>query len=247
MSKAHAYPVAITHLELFIPRPIRIYLACTPQLYLPAIPPQTSRSQHYHSQNSILSTPPRHLNNIRSRPLRIFRILRRSRRLCRSLGCASSGIGIVIPIRRCTNRKLLAIILRTSLSNRHQHRLVITRARHTADTIVSCWQSTCDRSTEQTIPIPSIVDALEEHERDWVRGRAGLQTVTKILDRDVCMADDLSVAGKVLGGRVVGGGGVGEGTRCQTFHLNRDGEGRAGSDVLGRFGGDDDGGDHVGC
>jgi hypothetical protein len=124
---------------------------------------------------------------------------------------------------------------------------MITRARHTAHAIIARWQATCHSSTEQSIPIPGIIDSLEERELDWVRRCAGLEAIPKVLNGDVRVSDYLAVAGEILRCRVVCSGGVGEGAGCQAFHLYGNGESCACGDVLGGLGGRDDRRDHVGC
>jgi hypothetical protein len=209
----------IAHLELFICKSITsiqptppncIYQQYLSQNFAYSTISNLSRTlSHSHSQLS---------NNIRRRPLRSLRVLRRSRRLRRRFrrtrGSIAPSICIAIPAPRPTNRELLTIILRSPLSNRHKHRLMITRARHTAHAIIARWQTTGHSSTEQSIPIPGIIDALEERELDWVRRCAGLEAVPEVLNGDVRVSDYLAVAGEILRCRVVCSGGVGEGAGC---------------------------------
>ncbi len=61
----------------------------------------------------------------------------------------------------------------------------------------------------------------------------------------MCVSNNLAISGEVLRRVIVGCCGVGERPCCEVFHLNLNGECLACGNVLGRLGGDDDGGDHV--
>jgi hypothetical protein len=85
--------------------------------------------------------------------------------------------------------------------------------------IIPSRQSTSEGGAQQTVPISSIVDALEERELDGVRRLSRFEAVAEILDCDVRVTNRLAVAGEVLRRAVVGCGCVGEGAGGEVFHL----------------------------
>lgn len=181
-------------------------------MYLPAIPlPRTSVPT---APNTISTHNLEQSNNIRPCLLRILRPPTRIRVSAGIRVAASIRVPaciVIVPTSRSTNRELLAIVLRPPLRNRHQHRLMVTTARHTTNPIIARGQTPGDGRTKQSLPIPLIVDALEERELHWIRRRVGLQAVAEVLDGDVCMTYYLPVASEVLGCTVVGGSCVCEG------------------------------------
>lgn len=158
---------------------------------------------------------------------------------------STSVASIATGISALANSELLAIVLSTTLRNGHKYRLMVRRRSHATHSVETLWQTIGHSSGKKTLVVSGIVDSLEEHERLWIRGVAGLQTVTQILDGDVGVANDLAASVEVLGRRVVGRCGVGEGACGETLGLHRDGKCFAGWQVLHWLGGGDDGGDHV--
>lgn len=160
---------------------------------------------------------------------------------------ASVGIVVVVVV-VCvaSNSESDTVILRTTLSNRHDDRLVVGSTGHGADTVVSSRQTTGNVSSEQTISVTSIVDTLEESELSTVKRRGRIQAVAGVLDDNVSVANDVSRAIKVLRSRVVGAVGVGEGASSQVGNLDLDTEVLVGGDVVTVLGVNKDGGNRLG-
>lgn len=116
---------------------------------------------------------------------------------------------------------------------------------HGADTVVAGRETASHGGLELAIAVSGVVDTLEEDELRGVRGVVGVQRVAEVLDSNVGVANDLAGAVEVLGRRVVGSVGVGEGTRGEVAHLDSDVEVLVGLDVLVVLGVLEDGGHHV--
>lgn len=138
-----------------------------------------------------------------------------------------------------------AIILGTALGNRHDDRLVIGSRSHGAETVVASGQAALDIGRQQTIAVALVIDALEEDKLGRVKrlGRVGI--TAGVLDSDVSVANDVTVAVDILGSGVVGVVRVGKGTRRKVDHLDRDGEVGVGLEVVAILRGCEDTGNHV--
>lgn len=70
---------------------------------------------------------------------------------------------------------------------------MIAGAGHRADPIRTRCQTTSNSGVESTLAIAIIIDTLEEGEDCWIRWRAGGDAVSKGLDCDVGVANDVAV------------------------------------------------------
>lgn len=139
-----------------------------------------------------------------------------------------------------------AIILGTTLGDGHQDRLVVGGTCHGADAVVASGQTARDGRGEGALAVAGVVDTLEEGELGRVRGRAGVLRVAHVLDGDVGVPDDGAARAELLGGRVVGAVGVGEGTQVHVGDLDGDVEVLIGRGLLAGDGAGDDSRDHLG-
>ena len=145
------------------------------------------------------------------------------------------------------NSKTNTVILRTSLSDRHENRLVVGGSRHGANAIIASRQTTSYSSSQQTAAISSIVDALEKGKLLRIKRSLRVESAAGVLNSDVGVADDLTVVVEVLRSRVVGRRSVGEGSGVEVDHLHLDLEFRVGRNGVAVLRVDKDTGDHAGC
>jgi hypothetical protein len=103
------------------------------------------------------------------------------------------------------NRELLAIVLRATLSNWHQHWLMVGSRAHGANTVESS-RKTRDSSLEITIAVTGIVNTLEKFEDSRVRRTSRIQGVD-LLDSDVSVTNDLTTLESLRCG-IVGRSGI---------------------------------------
>jgi hypothetical protein len=59
--------------------------------------------------------------------------------------------------------KFRAIVLGTTLGNRHDHRLVIGRTGHSAYAVETRWQTVRNLGLQQSVSVASIIDTFEEN------------------------------------------------------------------------------------
>jgi hypothetical protein len=125
------------------------------------------------------------------------------------------GVGLIVlrisTTCSCSDNELCTIISRAALRNGHEHELMVRRRRQRADAIVASWKPPCDRRLEQAIAVSCVIDALEESELCGIERFFRIQSIAKILDRDVSVADDFASL-ELLWCGIVGLVGVGEGT-----------------------------------
>ena len=110
------------------------------------------------------------------------------------------------------------------MGDRHQDRLMIRCGCHCADAIIPSRKASCDGSTEKTLSITSVVDALEECKLGGVECSCWVQAGTQILDSHMGVANNLAPRKKLWGG-VVSGISVCERTGNEVGRLDRDIEG----------------------
>jgi hypothetical protein len=141
--------------------------------------------------------------------------------------------------------ELVAVVLSATLGDGHDDGLVVGGGEHGADTVVAGGETAGDGGGEQAVAVAGVVDSLEEDEAGGVEGLVGGQVAAHVLDCDVSVADDATLAVKVLGRSVVGTLGIGEGAGGKVVNLNLDVEVLVGLNVVvvGRV--DEDGGDHA--
>lgn len=141
--------------------------------------------------------------------------------------------------------ELVAVVLSATLGDGHDDGLVVGGGEHGADTVVAGGETACDGGGEQAVAVAGVVDSLEEDEAGGIEGLVGGQVAAHVLDCDVSVADDVTLAVKVLGRSVVGALGIGEGAGGKVVDLNLDVEVLIGFDVVVVGGVDEDGGDHA--
>jgi len=108
------------------------------------------------------------------------------------------------------------VILRTTLSDRHDNRLMVGGRGDRASTVVTGRETSLERGSEKTIAVTSVVDTLEESKVLSIRRVVGV--VTHVLDGDMGVANDVASL-KRLRGSVVGVVRVGERTGLQVGDL----------------------------
>jgi len=109
------------------------------------------------------------------------------------------------------------VILRTTLSDRHDNRLMVGGRGDRASTVVTGRETSLERGSEKTIAVTSVVDTLEESKVLSIRRVVGV--VTHVLDGDMGVANDVASL-KRLRGSVVGVVRVGERTGLQVGDLH---------------------------
>jgi len=109
------------------------------------------------------------------------------------------------------------VILRTTLSDRHDNRLMVGGRGDRASTVVTGRETSLERGSEKTIAVTSVVDTLEESKVLSIRRVVGV--VTHVLDGDMGVANDVASL-KRLWGSVVGVVRVGERTGLQVGDLH---------------------------
>jgi len=124
-------------------------------------------------------------------------------------------------------------------------RLVVGSRVDRADTVRTGWETIIDSSGSNTSSI-GIIDTLEEDEVTRVEGVGLSDTVRELLNSEVSMSDDLTLAVKLLGSSEVVLLSVGENTGLHLLDVHLNGERSVGLDgvvVVGRE--DELGGGHV--
>jgi hypothetical protein len=149
-----------------------------------------------------------------------------------SVSVASIASGVTTVAAVVANRETDTVILSTTLSHRHQHRLVVGSSRHGAETVVAGGQTTGNSGSKQAVAVASVVDTLKEDEALRVKGLGRGLAVAHALDGNVSVADNVTVSINVLRSRVVGVGGVCEATRGKVDHLHLDVERLVGGNVV---------------
>jgi len=120
-----------------------------------------------------------------------------------------------------SNLETDAIVLGSTLGNRHKHRLVVARRSHGADAIKAYGEATGKISTQQSVSIASVVDSLEEGKFFGIEGLGWVGIATQVLNCDVRVADNLTSL-EALRGRIVRVIRVGELSSRQIGNLDRE-------------------------
>lgn len=141
----------------------------------------------------------------------------------------STGI-IVVAASIATNGEVDAVLLRATLGDRHENRLVVGSTGHGAGTVVTRGQTTVDGGAEASVAVAGIVDTLEEGKLLGVHGSGAVDVVSDVLDGHVGVANDLATL-QLLGCGVVCALRVGEGAENHVIDLQLDIEGLLGCDV----------------
>lgn len=111
-------------------------------------------------------------------------------------------VAVTIAISHIAHRKLGAVILGSALSNRHQHRLMVSSTGEGTKPVKPCRQPPRHVGTQQPRPVAFVVDPLEEDKPGRIEGLAGTESPAHVLDRHMCVTFD-DAADKRLGRRVV--------------------------------------------
>jgi hypothetical protein len=114
-----------------------------------------------------------------------------------------------------------AIVLGSTLGNRHKHRLVVARRSHGADAIKAYREATGKVSTQQSVSVASVVNSLEKGKFFGIEGLGWVGIATKVLNCDVRVTDNLTSL-EALRGRIVRVIRVGELSGCQVGNLDRE-------------------------
>lgn len=122
---------------------------------------------------------------------------------------------------------------------------MVGRTSHRADTVVTGGQTTSDGGSKLSLTISGIVDTLEESKLGGVWGCGWREGVTQILNDDVSVTDNLSLAVELLRRGVVGAVRVGEGSELHVCHLHGNVKVRVRCGLLSGHGADDDSCHHL--
>jgi hypothetical protein len=125
----------------------------------------------------------------------------------------------VVTTAATTNSEPHTVILRTTLSDGHDNRLMVGSRRDGAGAVVTCRETGLECRSEKTIAIPGVVDTLEECESLSIRRVVGI--ISHVLDGNMGMADHFATL-KCLWGSVVGVVRVGERSSLQVVDLHRE-------------------------
>ena len=154
----------------------------------------------------------------------------------------AAGVGTVPA--GTANAKVAAVLLRATLGNRHQNRLVVGGTAHGADTVATGGETASHRGGKPALAVSGIIDALEEGELGGIKWLGRVQRITGVLDRDVGVTDDLARPIEVLWRRIVGAGGIGERTELHVGNIDLDVEGLERREVVTVLGVENDSRDH---
>ena len=117
--------------------------------------------------------------------------------------------------------KLCAVILCSSLGNRHKNKLMVTRTGHGASPIIASWQPTRNFGGKQTISISCIVDPFEEHKCCCIKRLLRIEIWAHILYGNVSVPNYFAF-GELLGSRIIGFLCIRERPRNKVDHLDAD-------------------------
>lgn len=116
---------------------------------------------------------------------------------------------------------------------------------HGADTVVTGGKTTSNRGAKTSITVARIVDTLEEGELRGIQRLVRGEGVTQVLDGNVSVANNIATVSELLGSRVVGVVGVGEGSQVHVGDLDIDIEVLVRLRLIAGHGACDDGRRHV--
>jgi hypothetical protein len=143
-----------------------------------------------------------------------------------------------------SNAESDAVILSTTLSDRHEHRLMVGSRSHCASTVEASSQTFSESSREFSVAVAVVIDTLEESEGLGVEGLLWVVILANILNSEMRVADDLAAI-ESLGSSVIGVVGVGEGTGLQIRDTDCEIDGCALGDVFSVGRADNHGRDHL--
>ena len=120
---------------------------------------------------------------------------------------------------RRTDRELGAIILGSALCDGHYDWLVVGGRSHSTDTVIASRETTSDCGPQFTSVIASVINALEEGESGGIKSFRGRQIITKSLNGNMHVANNIAVVVDSLRRRIVSHVRVGEFACIQICHL----------------------------
>lgn len=122
---------------------------------------------------------------------------------------------------------------------------MVRSRRHSAHSVVPGKEASGYGSREKTLSVTSIVDSLEEDELRRVQRFRGVEAVSHVLHRHVCVPDNLPSLQELRSG-IICSCSVGERSCNKVVHLNGDAESGAGFDAsISSFREGNDTGDHI--
>lgn len=127
---------------------------------------------------------------------------------------------VVTAIVGVADGELGAVILGTSLGNRHENGLMVGGTGHRANAVIASGETARDSGGEDTLTIALVVDTLEEDKLLGAGRVLGSEVVSEVLDGDVGMTDDAALAIQILRSRVVRLLRVGERTGRQVLRVD---------------------------
>lgn len=145
-----------------------------------------------------------------------------------------------------TDCKTDTVILGTTLSDGHDHRLMIGSSKHGAETIVASRQTTGNICGEKALAVPSIIDTLEESKLACIQRRSRAERTAEVLYSDMRMANDVTRAIQVLRGGIVRAIRISEGTGVEISDLDLNLKVRVCLDVVVILWVDQNAGNHLG-
>ena len=132
------------------------------------------------------------------------------------------------------------------LSDRHNHRLMVSSCGESADTVDTSWETASDGGLQVALSITGIIDTLEESEGLRVEWSCGVEGIAHILKRDMDVTNDRTTTVELLRSRVVLSSGVDECAGLQVCDSECDIEIGVWLDINTSLGVGDDSRHHVG-
>lgn len=158
----------------------------------------------------------------------------------------SSSIRTATIISRFHDDKSRAIVLGTTLRDRHHHRLMVPGRNHGAGSVYPVSQTARHLRTKKPLSVAHVIDAPEEDEIQRV-GRRQRPEAVEPFDHDVAMPNHQSIFVEVLGSCIVTGCRVGLESDMHVARLNQDVECGVGNDSVPGLRLCDDAADHSRC
>jgi hypothetical protein len=152
---------------------------------------------------------------------------------------------VVVVATGAANGEPNAVVLSTTLSDGHKHRLMVTSRGHGADTIVSSGQTFREGGSEFSVTIAIVVDTLEEGKGLGVKRLLRVGVSSEILHGEMRVADDLTALSESLRRSIVGVIGIREGAGLEIGNADSEVDWRVFVNVLAVGGTDYDCRDHL--
>jgi hypothetical protein len=110
--------------------------------------------------------------------------------------------------------------LSATLSNWHDHWLVIGGADQSTDAIETSGETPVDSGLEKSIAVASIINTFEEGKVGRVGRAVGAKRSAKVLHSEVTVTNNVTIAVEILGSSVVSGRGIGKDTGSEMYSLD---------------------------